>query len=170
MSCYNTIPRNLRLRLQESLIDAISNALLEEFHILRTFDDVVDDIYDTFIKNRGRMYGLIYTGWKLNIETSECVKCRETENEDLYSIFVYWEANWNSNANATTDIRGIDINFKYNKSLFQLSKHNDYTFWEVDTDNYQSYDTIDEFRKKINIDGIRVEDLWDEVKKVDFAD
>ena len=66
--------------------------------------------------------------------------------------------------------RGIDINFKYNKSLFQLSKHNDYTFWEVDTDNYQSYDTIDEFRKKINIDGIRVEDLWDEVKKVDFAD
>ena len=110
MSCYNTIPRSLRLRLQESLIDAISNALLEEFHILRTFDDVVDDIYDTFIKNRGRMYGLIYTGWKLNIETSECVKCKETENEDLYSIFVYWEANWNSNANATTDIRGIDIN------------------------------------------------------------
>ena len=110
MSCYNTIPRNLRLRLQESLIDAISNALLEEFHILRTFDDVVDDIYDTFIKNRGRMYGLIYTGWKLNIKTSECVKCRETENEDLYSIFVYWETNWNSNANATTDIRVIDIN------------------------------------------------------------
>ena len=110
MSCYNTIPRNLRLRLQESLIDTISNALLEEFHILRTFDDVVDDIYDTFIKNRGRMYGLIYTGWKLNIETSECVKCKETENEDLYSIFVYWETNWNSNANATTDIRGIDIN------------------------------------------------------------
>ena len=25
MSCYNTIPRNLRLRLQESLIDAIFN-------------------------------------------------------------------------------------------------------------------------------------------------
>ena len=32
MSCYNTMPRDLRLRLQESLIDAISNALLEEFH------------------------------------------------------------------------------------------------------------------------------------------
>ena len=40
MSCYNTIPRNLRLRLQESLIDAISNTLLEEFNNLKIVDNI----------------------------------------------------------------------------------------------------------------------------------
>ena len=40
MSCYNTIPRNLRLRLQESLIDTISNALLEEFNNLKIVDNI----------------------------------------------------------------------------------------------------------------------------------
>ncbi len=109
MSVYNTIPRNLKQRLYESIIETISNTLLEEFHILRTFDDVVDDIYDKFIQSRGRLYGLIYTGWKLNIETSECIKCNEKENNELYSIYVLWETNWNNNANATADIRGIDI-------------------------------------------------------------
>ncbi len=66
--------------------------------------------------------------------------------------------------------RGIDVVFNYKNILYQLSKHKDYTFWQVDTDNFQSYKTIEEFRDKINIDGVRVEDLWDKVKKVDFAD
>lgn len=109
MSVYATIPRNLRQNLYENIIETISNTLLEEFHILRTFDDVVDDIYNKFIQSRGRLYGLIYTGWKLNIETSECIKCDENKNNNLYSIYVLWETDWSSNANATTDIRGIDI-------------------------------------------------------------
>ena len=45
MSCYNTIPRSLRLRLQESLIDAISNTLLEEFNNLK----IVDNIFNIYL-------------------------------------------------------------------------------------------------------------------------
>ena len=49
--------------LYEKLISNISeslwNTLKEEYHVLRTFDNVVDDIYNDFINERGRVYGLL---------------------------------------------------------------------------------------------------------------
>ena len=49
--------------LYEKLISNISeslwNTLKEEYHVLRTFDNVVDDIYNDFINERGRIYGLL---------------------------------------------------------------------------------------------------------------
>ena len=78
--------------LYEKLISNISeslwNTLKEEYNVLRTFDNVVDDIYNDFINERGRIYGLRFTGWKLNIDTSECIKEDENTESDLFSIYV----------------------------------------------------------------------------------
>ena len=99
--------------LYEKLISNISeslwNTLKEEYHVLRTFDNVVDDIYNDFISERGRIYGLRFTGWKLNIDTSECIKEDENTESDLFSIYVNWQKDFSTDILATTDIRGIDI-------------------------------------------------------------
>lgn len=110
MSVYGSYPRSIRNRLLTTLADDIYNSILEEYHILRTFDDIVEDIYEKFIQNKGRLSGLIYTGWKFNINTQECIKCKENVKNDLYSIYVYWYFDNDNIALASTDIRGIDIN------------------------------------------------------------
>ena len=66
---------------------------------------------------------------------------------------------------------GYEMQFFYNKRKYGSTQFSGYEFYEWGKDEgYQSYKTIEEFRDKINIDGIRVEDLWGKVKKVDFAD
>ena len=51
----NTVYEKLISNISESLW----NTLKEEYHVLRTFDNVVDDIYNDFINERGRIYGLL---------------------------------------------------------------------------------------------------------------
>ena len=64
--------------------------------------------------------------------------------------------------------RGLDIVIKYKKSLYQLSKHNDFTIWEVDTKNYKSYKSLEEFKSKVNIKDIPLKDLWKNIKFIKY--
>ena len=64
--------------------------------------------------------------------------------------------------------RGFDIIIKYKKSLYQLSKHDDFTIWEVDTNNYKSYKSFDEFKSKANINDIPLKDLWKNIKFIKY--
>lgn len=114
MSVYS-FPRNFRTKLFENIVNGISDVLLEEFHISRTFDNVVDDIYNNFIKNKGRLYGCVYSGWKLDIDKQECKKCELKNNTNFYSIYVNWFRDIsNTELKGCSDIRGID---------FSLDKH-----------------------------------------------
>lgn len=114
MSVYS-FPRNFRTKLFENIVNGFSDVLLEEFHISRTFDNVVDDIYNNFIKNKGRLYGCVYSGWKLDIDKQECKKCELKNNTNFYSIYVNWFRDIsNTELKGCSDIRGID---------FSLDKH-----------------------------------------------
>ena len=69
MSCYNTIPRSLRLRLQESLIDAISNTLLEEFNNLKIVDNIFNISDDLFNKVKNIIFNVSYRNSSKNKST-----------------------------------------------------------------------------------------------------
>ena len=65
----------------------------------------------------------------------------------------------------------LEPNFKYNKKHYGSTNFSGYEFFEWNKeDGYQSYKTIEEFEQKINIDEKPVKNLWDKIKKVDFAD
>ena len=64
--------------------------------------------------------------------------------------------------------RGLDIVIKYKKSLYQLSKHEDYTIWEADTENYKSYKSLENFKSEANIDDIPLKELWKDVKFIKY--
>lgn len=160
--------------LYEKLISNISeslwNTLKEEYHVLRTFDNVVDDIYNDFINERGRIYGLRFTGWKLNIDTSECIKEDENTESDLFSIYVNWQKDFSTDILATTDIRGIDINeeqFAFIKKILYMfsptepqARINQQYRLVIDMSNDEIYDiskdtnvvqSLIEYHKKTNL-------------------
>lgn len=64
--------------------------------------------------------------------------------------------------------RGLDIVIKYKKSLYQLSKHEDYTIWEIDTKNYKSYKSLEKFKSEVNINDILLKDLWKNIKFIEY--
>ncbi len=64
--------------------------------------------------------------------------------------------------------RGLDIVIKYKKILYQLSKHNDYTLWEVDTDNYIAYESLEEFKDNVKINNIFLKNLWKDIKFIKY--
>ncbi len=66
---------------------------------------------------------------------------------------------------------GYEMQFFYKKRKFGSTQFGSYEFYEWNIEKgYQSYKTLEEFKEKINIDGEKVVDLWDKVRKVDFAD
>lgn len=66
---------------------------------------------------------------------------------------------------------GYEIQFYYGKRKFGSTQFEGYEFYEWDKEEgYQCYQTIEEFKQKINIDGKSVFALWNEIKKVDFAE
>ena len=85
MSCYNTIPRNLRLRLQESLIDAISNTLLEEFHNLKIVDNIFNISDDLFDKVKDILYLMSPTEIQARVNQQYRLICDLT-NEEINEI------------------------------------------------------------------------------------
>lgn len=64
--------------------------------------------------------------------------------------------------------RGLDIVIKYKKCSYQLSKHEDYTLWEIDTKNYQSYNSIKELKDNAKINNILLKDLWKDIKYIKY--
>ena len=85
MSCYNTIPRSLRLRLQESLIDAISNTLLEEFNNLKIVDNIFNISDDLFNKVKNILYLMSPTEIQARINQQYRLICDLT-NEEINEI------------------------------------------------------------------------------------
>ena len=85
MSCYNTIPRNLRLRLQESLIDAISNTLLEEFNNLKIVDNIFNISDELFDKVKDILYLMSPTEIQARINQQYRLICDLT-NEEINEI------------------------------------------------------------------------------------
>ena len=59
--------------------------------------------------------------------------------------------------------RGFDFTFKFLGKNYQVSVHDDYTIWEIDTENYQVFKNIKEF-KSAQIEGVLIKDNWDKVK------
>ena len=64
--------------------------------------------------------------------------------------------------------RGLDIVIKYKKSLYQLSKHEDYTIWEIDTKNYKSYKSLEKFKNNVQINNSFLKDLWKDIKFIKY--
>lgn len=85
MSCYNTIPRDLRLRLQESLINTKSNSLLEEFHILKTFNNIFHISDELFNKVKNILYLMSPTEIQARVNQQYRLICDLT-NEEINEI------------------------------------------------------------------------------------
>lgn len=85
MSCYNTIPRDLRLRLQESLINTKSNPLLEEFHILKTFNNIFHISDELFNKVKDILYLMSPTEIQARVNQQYRLICDLT-NEEINEI------------------------------------------------------------------------------------
>lgn len=64
--------------------------------------------------------------------------------------------------------RGLDISFRYKKKYYQLSKHDDYVLWEIDTENYKTFHTLESFSKSLEIDGKNLEEEWKNVKYIRY--
>ena len=59
--------------------------------------------------------------------------------------------------------RGFDFTFKFLGKSYQVSVHDDYTIWEVDTENYQVFKNIKEF-KSAQIEGALIKENWEKIK------
>ena len=64
--------------------------------------------------------------------------------------------------------RGFDFTFKFEGKKYQLSVHDDYTLWEIDTKNFVSYKTFAEFKSNFSIDGVAIKDNWDKIKSLQY--
>ncbi len=66
---------------------------------------------------------------------------------------------------------GLEMQFYYKKRKFGITHFAGYEFYEWEKEEgYQNYDTIEDFSNKINIEGLLVKDIWDNVSRVNFAD
>lgn len=57
--------------------------------------------------------------------------------------------------------------FSYNGKTYQIDKHENYTLWEMGTDNYQEYDEGDLYDNLL-INGIPLKDIWFKVTKLQY--
>ena len=63
------------------------------------------------------------------------------------------------------------MQFFYKKRKFGITKFDGFEFYEWEKDEgYQNYKSLNEFADKINIDGIKVKDIWGKIYKLNFAD
>ena len=66
---------------------------------------------------------------------------------------------------------GLEMQFFYKKRKFGITKFDGFEFYEWEKEEgYQNYNSLKEFADKINIDGVKVKDIWDKVYKLNFAD
>lgn len=66
---------------------------------------------------------------------------------------------------------GLEMQFFYKKRKFGITKFDGFEFYEWEKDEgYQNYKSLKEFADKINIDGVKVKDIWDKIYKLNFAD
>ena len=66
---------------------------------------------------------------------------------------------------------GFELQFFYKKHKYGITQFDGYEFYEWDKEEgYQTYPTIEEFKENININGVKIKEIWQDVKKVDFAD
>ena len=66
---------------------------------------------------------------------------------------------------------GLEMQFFYKKWKFGITKFDGFEFYEWEKDEgYQNYKSLKEFADKINIDGVKVKDIWDKIYKLNFAD
>lgn len=64
--------------------------------------------------------------------------------------------------------RGFDISFIYKKKRYQLDKHENFTFWEMGTNNYVEFDTVDEIVKTLKVDNHYLRDCWEKVHHIRY--
>lgn len=64
--------------------------------------------------------------------------------------------------------RGFDISFVYKKKKYQLDKHGTFTCWEVDTDNYMEFKSIEDLVNRLKIDGNFLKDCWENVNHISY--
>lgn len=64
--------------------------------------------------------------------------------------------------------RGFDISFIYNKKRYQLDKHDNFTFWEMGTNNYTEFENIEDLVNNLKIDGTFIRDCWKRVHHIRY--
>lgn len=64
--------------------------------------------------------------------------------------------------------RGFDISFIYDKKRYQLDKHDNFTFWEMETNNYIQFDTIEDIVNHLKIDDKFLKDIWGKVHHIRY--
>ena len=64
--------------------------------------------------------------------------------------------------------RVLDIIIKYKKSLYQLSKHDDYTLWKINTKDYQSFKSLQELKNNAKVDNSYLKDIWQEISDISY--
>ncbi len=64
----------------------------------------------------------------------------------------------------------LEPNFKYRKKQYGSTNFLGYEFYEWNKEEgYQSYKTIEEFSKNVNIDGKLLKDIWDDIYQFELG-
>lgn len=64
----------------------------------------------------------------------------------------------------------LEPSFMYKKRRFGSTKFDGFEFYECDKqEGYQNYKTIEEFEQKVNIDGVLLKDIWQEIEDVEMC-
>lgn len=64
--------------------------------------------------------------------------------------------------------RGFDISFVYKNKRYQLDKHDTFTCWEVNTNNYMEFKNIEDLLNNLKIDGDFLKDCWGKVHQLRY--
>lgn len=64
--------------------------------------------------------------------------------------------------------RGLDLSFKFKGKRFLIEMHETFTIWEMETDIYWEYATIDDFKENAAIEGVKLRDIWDKVSYIRY--
>ena len=64
----------------------------------------------------------------------------------------------------------LEPSFKYKNKKYGSTQFDGIEFYEYNTeDGYQSYPSIEEFDKKVNINGVRLRDLWEDISHFEIS-
>ncbi len=64
----------------------------------------------------------------------------------------------------------LEPSFKYKNKKYGSTQFDGYEFYEWNKDEgYQSYKTIEEFDKNVNIKGVRLKDLWENISHFEIS-
>lgn len=64
--------------------------------------------------------------------------------------------------------RGFDFTFNFKGKKYSLTVHDDFTIWEIDTNNLHVYKTIDDLKNNFEIDGVKISENWGKVNKLKY--